>query len=520
MNGKTGQGTELNINVIREPGCVPMSPRMREVCWDFGIPPREAPTVVVEGLSLRLAPGSLILLTGPSGSGKSSILAAIQERVGDVACVGSGRFPTDRAVVDLIAPRKPLATALEILTACGLGEPRLWVRRFDDLSDGERFRARLARTIGGSMSGGARRPILCDEFTAILHRRLAKAVAYNLRKLVTRAGLTLIVATTHDDVIPDLQPDIIVRLGGPSPGIVETAPRPRPMTLNRRATIEPGTVRDYARFGPMHYRHRDGLGFVDKVFLLKESAGGDPMGILVFAHAPMELAQRNRSTDGRFKRNLRRLNRELRLLRRLVMHPDVRGCGLGHWFVRETLPKVGVRFVECLAAMGAVNPVFEKAGMVRVGRCPLPRGRLALLERMRKWDVDPFAADFPKRLARCPRVRTMVEQTIRQWVEATQGAMKYRVAGRPATELAQAFRQLLGRPPIYYLWDRQSVYPTVTGDADTPASKPRARGRATSADTAGVRRRPRDRAARHDPDAPPARTIRRRTSAKHRPSRQ
>ena len=33
-------GKRLTLNVIREPAAVAMSHRMREVCWDFGIPPR------------------------------------------------------------------------------------------------------------------------------------------------------------------------------------------------------------------------------------------------------------------------------------------------------------------------------------------------------------------------------------------------------------------------------------------------------------------------------------------------
>ena len=355
-----------------------------------------------------------------------------------------------------------MGEVLEILTACGLGEPRLWVRRYSDLSDGERFRAALARAVGQSLADGGGRPIVCDEFTAILHRRLAKALAYNLRKLVTRSGLILLAATTHDDILPDLRPDVIVRMGGATP-VVETADsRPGAVSLQKRAVVEPGSVRDYARFAPMHYRHRDGLGFVDKVFLLRERAGGDPLGILVFAMAPAELSLRNRATESRFVRNIRRLNQELRILRRLVMHPDVRGCGLGHWFVQRALPHVGVRFVECLAAMGAVNPVFEKSGMTRVGRCPLPRGRLRLLERMQKHHVDPFAPDFHRRIGRCPRVRKMVEQTIHQWVAATTASQRFREKEHGPDELARCFRQLVGSPPIYYLWDREGRFPVVS----------------------------------------------------------
>lgn len=508
MHRTGSRPSEIKINLIREPAFTPMTPRKRKVCWDFGIPPREQPFTLAEDLPVALKPGAIVLLSGPSGSGKSSILAALAEKVPNAVWVGRSRFPTHRAIVDAIAPGKTLATALEILTACGLGEPRLWIRQFRDLSDGERFRAALAKAVGVSLSGNVARPILCDEFTAILHRRAAKAIAYNLRKLVTRHGLTLVAATTHEDVIPDLQPDQVIHLGGGEPGITSRNPRDRATSLQRRATIEAGSVRDYRQFGPMHYRHRDGLGFVDKVFLLRESPRGEALGILVFAHAPLELALRNRCTQGRFTRNPRRLNRELRILRRLVMHPDVRGCGLGHWFVEKTLPRVGVRFVECLAAMGAVNPVFEKAGMQRIGRCPLPRGRLALLQRLRQWGIDPFADDFSRKIARTPRVRALVERTIEKWVDTTQGAHKYRVHGKPPTVLAATFRQCIGEPPLYYLWDKAGVFPRLektakADDRSDPGAPPGRRSMGEQDPSESARA-----AARHSPERDTGQTRR------------
>lgn len=467
-------GMQVELQVIREPAVTPMTARKREICWNYGIPPREAPFTVVDRLTLTLRPGSIIMLTGPSGSGKSSLLRAIAEKAGHAVWVIGNRQRKGRSVVDQVAPRRPLATALEILTACGLGEPRLWVREFGDLSDGERYRARLACAIGAALSTTPSPVVCCDEFGAILHRRLAGAVAYNLRKLVTRHRLMLIVAGSRDDILRDLQADEVVQLGSSdrAAAVVRRPSQSRAISLRRSVVIERGSIRDYQVFGPMHYRHRDGLGFVDKVFVLREQSTRDPLGILVFAHAPMELSLRNVSTGGRFARNIRRINGELRILRRLVMHPDVRGCGLGHWFVRRTLPRVGVRFIECLAAMGMVNPIFERAGMTRVGECPLPRGRLTLLERLRTWKLDPFSPDFERRVARTPRVRRLVLETVRSWAGAMHGPMREKIAGWSAEKLAQSFRHLIGRPPVYYLWDREGEYPLQKSAAERVKAPP------------------------------------------------
>ena len=170
----------------------------------------------------------------------------------------------------------------------------------------------------------------------------------------------------------------------------------------------------------------------------------------------MELALRNQATNKRFCRNPNLLNRELRILRRLVVHPDVRGCGLGHRLVKRTLPLVGTRYVECLASMGEVNPVFEMAGMQRVGRCPAPPEQDEALKALRALDVDPFAHDFPSKVCRSPRVRSIVARVVFRWYRATTGGGGRRVSKQSPQFLAQIFRSLVGSRPVYYLWDRDA----------------------------------------------------------------
>lgn len=367
--------------------------------------------------------------------------------------------------------------------------------------------------------------LLCDEFAAVLHRRAARAIAFNLRKLATRRGLCLVVATSHDDLAWDLDPDLVVSLqrGGatitwprrsarraaetgsqrpraarqdapPCPAIDASAPEPPPaarrFSLARGARVEPGRLADYQRFAAMHYRQRERVGFVDRVFCLFVDGSDEPMGVVVYGYAPLELALRNRATGGRYAGRPDCLNREVRMLKRLVIHPDLRGCGLGHWLVRQTLPLVGVPVVECLANLGAMNPVFERAGMVRIGQCEPPPRHRRLLAELARLGADPGSPQFERQVARRPALHRLVARTVREWYLAhtTAEAADRRVRRQPAAVLARTFRQIVGSRPVYYLWTapkRGARLVRTTG----PPGPVSTRGR-RSARRAGHRRRP------------------------------
>jgi ABC-type lipoprotein export system ATPase subunit/GNAT superfamily N-acetyltransferase len=467
-----GNRTEM-LRCVRPVQLGRSSSRMAAVASQFGLPLFQEQAEIVSPVELPLRPGRIVALVGPSGSGKSSLLGALIERLPQAVVVDRVSFPSEAAVVDRVASSMPLEEALSLLSACALGEPRLWVRPFGTLSEGERFRARFARALGLALRPSEPLPLLCDEFCSALHRRAARAISFNLRKLVTRRQLTLVVAVSNEDVLTDLQPDVVVRLDDQGRSAVEDR-RVRPRRLPsfaRELHIEPGGKRDYDAFAPMHYRASDELGFVDKVFVLRERRTGVALGIVVYAHPPLELALRNQATNGKFVRNPRRLNQGVRILRRLVVHPDIRGCGFGHHLVAQTMPQLGTEYVECLAAMGAVNPVFEKAGMKRIGKCQAPARRQALLAKLHELEVDPHAANFFEQVARRPRVRRVVARAVSDWYSTTTGGGEKRVARQSPELLAQTFRGLIGSTPIYYLWERSPSKAEGDHDRQHPAER-------------------------------------------------
>ena len=140
------------------------------------------------------------LIVGPSGSGKTSL----GNRLGKI---WQPEWPARKPIVDAIATKGEFNEVTGALAAVGLGSVPTWLRPYRVLSNGEKFRADLARLVAEPVEG----TVVLDEFTSVVDRQIAKIGAAAFAKAWRRKPAGQVVALScHYDVADWLEPDWIL----------------------------------------------------------------------------------------------------------------------------------------------------------------------------------------------------------------------------------------------------------------------------------------------------------------------
>jgi len=150
----------------------------------------------------------IILIVGGTGSGKTTLLKSVGE------IFEPPNWDKKKAVISSF-PK--FDAAMECLSSIGFNTIPSWLKPYHVLSQGEAYRALLAQTIHECFQNkGAH--ICLDDFTSNLDRVSARSCAGSLQKCIRRksnshlADAKFILSTSNYDIIPWLQPDIVIEI--------------------------------------------------------------------------------------------------------------------------------------------------------------------------------------------------------------------------------------------------------------------------------------------------------------------
>jgi ABC-type ATPase with predicted acetyltransferase domain len=367
------------INIAYETAAPEPTERVIGVAEGFGLGLDQwQKFVIYDNVELKIGPQDIVYITGDSGSGKSALLKALEKDIRqdmELSCINIADIKpaTDKPLIETVG--KTLEEALELLSKVGLNDAFLFLRSYEQLSDGQKYRYKIAKMIESQAQFW-----IMDEFAATLDRDTAKIVAYNLQKHARQEGKAVLAATTHTDLLEDLNPSVhIHKRFGKEIKVNYYPNKPaKECSLIKEMQITEGTTEDWRKLASFHYRSHK-IAAPRKIFCLKRDR--ELCGVIVYCYPPPTCFGRRLVLP---KMSMKELNDKLSIITRVVVHPKYRTIGLGIKLVKETLPVAGTPYVEMPAVMAKYNPFAEKAGMQKIAEQPPSKEAIKIAKTLRQ----------------------------------------------------------------------------------------------------------------------------------------
>ena len=354
------------------------TPRTLAIAEAFGIGIDQTQKFKIIDTQLKITPKDIVYITGDSGAGKSILLQAIHNDLGEQAIdLTEITIDPDQPIIETIG--KTLQQSIELLSKVGLNDAFLFLCTYNQLSDGQKYRYKIAKLIESQKQWW-----LLDEFTSCLDRDTAKIIAYNLQKIARQNGKALITATTQNDLAEDLKPNILIhkRFGQEINITYYPNPTPTECSITKQMNIEPGTINDWNKLSPFHYRAHT-ISIPRKIYRMVR--GEELCGVIVYTYPPLTCYGRRFTLA---KMTLKQTNQQLSTINRIVIHPKYRTIGLGKKIIHDTLPLIGTPYVELIAVMAKYSPFAEKAGMQKVAQKQSVEGITKLNNTLKQLNFD------------------------------------------------------------------------------------------------------------------------------------
>ena len=147
----------------------PITPRSLVVAEAFGLGIDETQRFKVLDAELKIGSRDIVYITGDSGSGKSVLLRAIRADLGEEAIdITEVAVDQDKPLIETVGAT--VEQGLELLSKVGLNDAFLFLRTYSQLSDGQKYRYRIAKLIESGKQWW-----LMDEFAACLDETQQKS---------------------------------------------------------------------------------------------------------------------------------------------------------------------------------------------------------------------------------------------------------------------------------------------------------------------------------------------------------